>query len=141
MRKRRFRREDRIISEVNITPLVDTCLVLLIMFMIATPIFVTQAVPVNLPKSAKGIKVSPQNETFVTISMQEGKGVQYYFLQDKTPQDLAGISSLLEKKINPSKKETVYIYSDGKAPMDSIINLADIISQKGGKVYVVTRNN
>jgi biopolymer transport protein ExbD len=141
MRKRKFRREDKIISEVNITPLVDTCLVLLIMFMIATPIFVTQAVPVNLPTSSKGIKVSTQNETFVTVSMQEGKGVQYYFLQDKTPQSLADISNLLEKKINPSKKETVYIYSDGKAPMESIVNLADIISRKGGKVYVVTKSN
>jgi biopolymer transport protein ExbD len=109
--------------------------------MIATPIFVTQAVPVNLPKSAKGIKVSPQNETFVTVSMQDGKNVQYYFLQDKNPQTLADIDRLLGKKINPSKKETVYIYSDGKAPMESIVNLSDIISRKGGKVYIITKNN
>jgi biopolymer transport protein ExbD len=141
MSRRRFRREERIISDVNITPLVDTCLVLLIMFMIATPIFVTQAVPVSLPSTSKGIKVSPQNEAFVTVSFSAEKGAQYYYLQDKKPVSLDELGKILSQRLSPQKKETVFIYSDGKTPMDSIITLSDIINQRGGKVYIVTKGN
>lgn len=137
MRKRRHH-ENRIISDVNITPLVDTCLVLLIMFMIATPLLVTQAVPVTLPKSSKGIQVSPHNDSFITISFSEKDGTRYYYLQDKTPVTLEQIGNILSKKINPDKKETVYIYSDGKVPMESVISAVDVITSKGGKVSIVT---
>ena len=138
MRKRQ-RYESRIISDVNITPLVDTCLVLLIIFMIATPIFVTQAIPVNLPRSSKGVKVATQNELFVTVNQTDKKGVQYYFLQDKNPISLDDLGKQLSKKINPDKHETVFIYSDGNAPMEKVISLVDVITSKGGKVSIVTQ--
>jgi biopolymer transport protein ExbD len=123
---------------VNITPLVDTCLVLLIMFMIATPLLVTQAVPVNLPKSGKGVPVSTHNDAFVTVSFSKEKGVEYYFLQDKNPVPLDKLGELLSKRINPDQKETVYIYSDGKTPMENVITLVDLITSKGGKVSLIT---
>ncbi|HEY1406653.1 MAG TPA: biopolymer transporter ExbD [Spirochaetota bacterium] len=137
MRKRRHY-ENRIISDVNITPLVDTCLVLLIMFMIATPLLVTQAVPVTLPKSGQGVKVSMHNESFITITYSKESGTSYYYLQDKTPISLEKLGEIISKRINPDKKETVYIYSDGKAPMDSVIAAVDVITSKGGKVSLIT---
>jgi biopolymer transport protein TolR len=138
MRKRQ-RFESRIISDVNITPLVDTCLVLLIMFMIATPILVTQAIPVNLPRSSKGVSVSTQNELFVTVNFDAKDGVKYYFLQNKNPISLDELGVQLAKKINTEKRETVFIYSDGNAPMEKVISLADVITSKGGRVSIVTQ--
>jgi len=138
MRKRQ-RHESRIISDVNITPLVDTCLVLLIMFMIATPILVTQAIPVNLPRSSKGVSVSTQNELFVTVNFDAKDGVKYYFLQNKNPISLDELGVQLAKKINTEKRETVFIYSDGNAPMEKVISLADVITSKGGRVSIVTQ--
>jgi len=108
------------------------------MFMIATPLLVTQTVPVTLPKSSQGIKVSPHNDSFITISFTEKDGTRYYYLQDKTPVTLEQIGDILSKKINPDKKETVYIYSDGKVPMESVISAVDVITSKGGKVSIVT---
>jgi biopolymer transport protein ExbD len=108
------------------------------MFMIATPLLVTQAVPVNLPKSSKGMQVSTHNDAFVTVSFSKDKGVEYYFLQDKTPVPLDKLEELLAKRLNPDKKETVYIYSDGKTPMENVIKLVDLITSKGGKVSLVT---
>ncbi|MGL4370724.1 MAG: ExbD/TolR family protein [Spirochaetota bacterium] len=139
MRRRRFRDQARIISDVNITPLVDTCLVLLIMFMIATPILVNQAIPVNLPKSSQGMKVSSQNDPFVTVSYNpDTKTAQYYFMQDKTPVSAKDLNAILGSKLNPEKKQTVYLYSDGKTPMEQVISLVDIITSKGGKVSLIT---
>ena len=39
-------------SNINVTPLVDVCLVLLIIFMVVTPVIVNGSVPVQLPKTA-----------------------------------------------------------------------------------------
>ena len=139
MRRRRHRDSAHIISDVNITPLVDTCLVLLIMFMIATPLMVKQTVPVNLPKSKQGLAVSPQNDPFVTVSLDKTSGkAQFFFMQDKTPVSPKQLEEILGKKLNPEKKQTVYIYSDGKTPMEEIITLVDIVTSKGGKISLIT---
>ena len=139
MRRRRHRDSSHIISDVNITPLVDTCLVLLIMFMIATPLMVKQSVPVNLTKSKQGLAVSPQNDPFITVSFDKGTGkAQFFFMQDKTPVNAKELGDILGKKLNPDKKQTVYIYSDGKTPMEEIITLVDIVTSKGGKISLIT---
>lgn len=136
----RRKARQRIMSEVNITPLVDTCLVLLIMFMIAAPIMVTQTIPIKLPQSTGGVQLSLHNETYITVTYTPDKGVLYYYLQDKTPISLDRIGEILSKKNSPDKLETVYIYSDGTAPMEGVIALVDVITSKGGKVSLVTEN-
>ena len=102
MRRRRHRDSSHIISDVNITPLVDTCLVLLIMFMIATPIMVQQSLPVNLPKAHKGVQVSPHNDPVITVSFdQNSRKALFFFMQDKTRVSVKEIDALLAKKLNP----------------------------------------
>ncbi len=49
-------------SEINVTPLVDVMLVLLVIFMVTAP-FLLQAVPVNLPKTAPVEKLSSGQES------------------------------------------------------------------------------
>ena len=53
-------------SEINVTPLVDVCLVLLIIFMVVTPLM-QAGVKVDLPKTAKAPSLAEQNELAVTI--------------------------------------------------------------------------
>ena len=139
MRRRRFRENPGIIADVNITPLVDTCLVLLIMFMIAMTLLVKQAVPVNLPKARQGTAVSSENDPFVTVSYNaDTKAAQYYFMQDKKPVSAQELEKLLGGRLNPEKKQTVYLYTDGTTPMEQVISRVDIITAKGGKVSLVT---
>jgi biopolymer transport protein TolR len=57
-------------SDINITPLVDVCLVLLIIFMVVTPLL-QAGVKVDLPKTAKAPVMPGQNELTVTIQ-QDG---------------------------------------------------------------------
>ncbi len=53
--------EDKSISEINVTPLVDVMLVLLIIFLITIPV-ITQSVPVELPKAANiPTQTKPEN--------------------------------------------------------------------------------
>lgn len=56
-------------SEINVTPLVDVCLVLLIIFMVVTPIL-QAGVPVDLPKTAKA-PAMPRDQGQLEISIRE----------------------------------------------------------------------
>ncbi|EYF07939.1 ExbD/TolR family protein [Chondromyces apiculatus] len=49
--------DDDLISGINVTPLVDVTLVLLIIFMVTAKIIVSQSLPMDLPKAAKGQEV------------------------------------------------------------------------------------
>jgi biopolymer transport protein ExbD len=53
-------------SEINVTPLVDVMLVLLVIFMVTAP-FLLQAVPVNLPKTAPVAKLQPVKKVELII--------------------------------------------------------------------------
>jgi biopolymer transport protein ExbD len=57
--------DDEAITGINITPMVDVTLVLLIIFMVTAKIMVSQAVPLDLPKAASGTEV----QTIFSIEM------------------------------------------------------------------------
>lgn len=60
-------------SEINVTPLVDVCLVLLIIFMVVAPIL-NSGVKVDLPKSAKA-PAMPGEQSQLTVSIAEDGSV------------------------------------------------------------------
>ncbi len=65
-------------SEINVTPLVDVMLVLLVIFMVTAP-FLLQAMPVNLPKTAPVAKLLPVKKVELIIDAQG----QVYVDQDQ----------------------------------------------------------
>ena len=76
---RSFSRPNRlhVISELNVTPMLDLCFVLLIIFMIATPVL-EQTTAVNLPKAEKGAGKSPDTKVqyrFVSIDRNGGYSI------------------------------------------------------------------
>jgi biopolymer transport protein TolR len=74
---RRRHRRSRVNSEINVTPLVDVMLVLLIVFMVAAPLL-SVGVPIDLPKT--DAKALPSQNEPLTISVDEEGRV---FLQDE----------------------------------------------------------
>jgi len=76
---RSFSKQSRlhVISELNVTPMLDLCFVLLIIFMIATPVL-EQTTAINLPKSDKGVGKAADSKTqyrFVTIGADGGLAI------------------------------------------------------------------
>ena len=71
--KRRGRRRSPVMSEINVTPMVDVMLVLLIIFMVSAPLL-TVGVPIDLPQSQA--KSLDQDKEPLTISVNE-KGALY----------------------------------------------------------------
>src|SRR5438105_5897136 len=62
-----FNQDDESISAINVTPLVDVTLVLLIIFMVTTPMIMKPSINVNLPKAASSDQSAP-GELAITIT-------------------------------------------------------------------------
>jgi biopolymer transport protein TolR len=109
-----------IMAEINVTPLVDVMLVLLVIFMVTAPMM-QQGVQVNLPK-ADTKAMTPQDETVVVTVEKSGK---IFINKDQIPaSDLRGkLSSMFA---NREKKE-VFLKADAGVPYGEVVKtMADI---------------
>jgi biopolymer transport protein TolR len=70
--RRRSRARARPMSEINVTPMVDVMLVLLIIFMVAAPML-TVGVPIELPRTSAGALPSQQEEPLTVTLTLDGR--------------------------------------------------------------------
>ncbi len=96
------------LTEINVTPLVDVMLVLLIIFMVSAPLL-TVAVPVELPKTDASAVAEQALPLTVTIR-RDGA----IFVQDK-PAALAEVAPRLAAMSGDGPKKPVYVRADGSA--------------------------
>lgn len=95
------------LSEINVTPLVDVMLVLLIMFMVTAPLM-QQGIDVDLPKtSASGVELN--DEPFVLVIEASGK-----ILAAKNQIELSTLKEKLKSIFETRKNKQIYIQADKK---------------------------
>jgi biopolymer transport protein ExbD len=116
--------DDDIISGINVTPLVDVTLVLLIVFMVTAKIIVSQGMPMDLPKAASGEEV--QNVFSVELT-----------IDGKTRVDSMGvpsddsISDLAKQAKAKNKDIRAVIRADKKVEHGRVIRVLDLLKQAG----------
>ena len=112
-------------SEINVTPLVDVVLVLLIIFMVVTPML-QKGVPVELPITTNPDK-KPDNENQMIISMKHDATI--YIEQNWVPKN-EFVNQLKEMHDrNPSKE--ILIKGDGRLRYKDVKKLMDMINEAG----------
>jgi biopolymer transport protein ExbD len=122
--------DDEPISQINVTPLVDVTLVLLIVFMVTTPMIMKPSINVNLPKAASSDQSSP-GELAVTITktgqiFANGKSV--------TAEELkAEATKLAESKPDAQ----AMISADKDTPHGTVIGVIDDIKTAGIKKFAI----
>ena len=121
-RRRRGRRSN--LAEINVTPLVDVMLVLLIIFMISAPLL-TAGVPVQLPKTEAGA-LSNQNQP-LTITVR-GDG-SIYVQDEATP--FADLGPKMRAVSSAGYDKPVYVRADGKAPYAIVAQVMASLSTSG----------
>lgn len=132
MRYNRFRRQRKPITlpEVSLTPLIDTALTLLIIFMITTPMM-NNVIKVELPSSqVNEVDSQVQQETIVYIDKQ-----QKLYLND-IEMNLQSIVKALQKMGQQKKIEMVFVKADQAVEYGKVIDLVDTIKMAGGIKYV-----
>jgi biopolymer transport protein ExbD len=115
----------KIMSEINITPFTDVVLVLLIIFMIATPFIYQASTKVELPQGSKS-EVNPQ-EVVITINPQGD-----VFMDDEKV-DLGSLKLRVLAKVRQKPDLSVIINGDKNVRYDSVMQVIDVLSQAGVK--------
>jgi biopolymer transport protein TolR len=117
-------------SEINVTPMVDIMLVLLIIFMVVTP-FLQQGVTVAIPRETNSPDVDPAiiKETSVVISIPEDG--QYYLGKEQINKTDIGteVKRRMEKKA--PEEQIVYIKSGVGVSYGDVVSVIDEVRRKG----------
>lgn len=120
------------LAEINITPLVDVVLVLLLIFMLTAPVL-QSGIEVAVPQT-RTVNQLTEERTVVTIDRE-----QRVFLQDK-PVNLAELPKLLRRESADPSKKVIYLRADGKVPFGAFASVMDAVKQAGiTKISIVTR--
>ena len=110
----------RIMAEINVTPLVDVMLVLLVIFMVTAPMM-QQGVQVNLPKADAKAMTQPEETVMVSIN---GSGKIFVNKDQVAPGELRDRLSTLF--VSRAKKE-VFLKADSAVPYGDVVRImADI---------------
>jgi biopolymer transport protein ExbD len=112
-------------AEINITPFTDVVLVLLIIFMIATPFIYQPSMNVQLPQASKAEETS--RDMIVTINPR-GE----IFL-DNSKVDLGTLKTKLSAAVRRKPNASVIINGDKNVRYDSVIQVMDVLTQAGVK--------
>ena len=117
-------REEEIISSINITPLVDVVLVLLIIFMITAPVIYQAVIKVNLAKASTGEIV---NEKQLNISVSKSGEL----LWNNDPIDWKDLDQRLKNLGEKVSEKTAIITADREATHGTVIELVDALRRQG----------
>jgi len=123
-RRRRGRSRRGALSEINVTPLVDVMLVLLIVFMISAPLL-TVGVPVELPKTEAGA-MQDQTEP-LSVSIRADGSI---FIQ-QDPVAFSSLAPRLKEMVGPDSKKPIYVRADGKASYAVVAQVMAALSTSG----------
>jgi biopolymer transport protein ExbD/biopolymer transport protein TolR len=118
-------------SNINVTPMVDIMLVILIIFMVITPL-VNAKVPVELPKvTAATIMENANKEDSISVGVtRDGK---VFLGADAVPIDSLAqkVADLEDKKTDPAADKSVYFRADTRTNYGRVMDVIDALRVAG----------
>lgn len=112
-------------SDINVTPLVDVMLVLLVIFMVTAPLL-HQGVEVKLPRSvSQNLSQSPEDPLILSITKNE-----VYYLNE-TPIAKALLKEKLKGILRTRKDKAVYLKADRNLPYGVVVETMDTLNRLG----------
>ena len=120
-----------VIADINVVPLVDIILVVLIIFMVTAPMFIRPTINVNLPKAASGDQTTPSKLNIALTA--DGKiNLNGTFVDEKTVQTKAAE----ELAQNPDVQ--AIISADKDTPHGQVIGVLDAVKSVGVKKFAIS---
>jgi biopolymer transport protein ExbD len=116
--------DDGMISSINVTPLVDVSLVLLIIFIVTAKIIVQSGIPMDLPKAASGEEV----QTVFSVELTaDGKT----FVDSKEVASDNAVSNLAKEARAKNEELRAVIRADTKVEHGRVIGVLDLLKRAG----------
>ncbi|MBC85766.1 MAG: biopolymer transporter ExbD [Bdellovibrionaceae bacterium] len=123
--------EDDPIAEINIVPFVDIILVVLIIFMVTTPLIMKPSINVNLPEAASGEDSTPSK---LNISISSNGEIRL----NGTVTDSEGVKSESEKLSAQAPNSQAIISADKNVPHGTVVSIIDAVKSGGVKKFAIT---
>jgi biopolymer transport protein TolR len=118
-------------SEINVTPMVDVMLVLLIIFMVVTPLL-QSGVPVTLPRGLNPDEDANINRESSVIVAVPSDGL--YYVGRDLYEDIPSLKEVVDKRMNalkPGDRRIVYIKGGTNVSYGQIVNVVNAIRDAG----------
>ena len=116
------------LTEINVTPLVDVMLVLLIIFMVTAPL-IQQGVQVNLPE-AKAKAVDAEEQKLV-LSIRADKSLYLGTSDDAAKIPLDALEDKLRANVRAQKDKELYLYADKGLPYGFVVDVMATVQRAG----------
>ena len=114
------RRERRLMADINMVPFIDITLILLIIFMVMSPLLVQMQLTVDLPKS-KAINTQT-DEDVIRIEIQKNGTITVL----KKTVTLANLERELILRLGKANKKTILVEADKNVPVQQVVDVFDI---------------
>ena len=115
--------DDGVVAEINVTPLTDVFLVLLIIFMVTSSVVANQSKQVDLP-GAEISDTTPQGET---VPVEQGGAI----LVNDVPTAEGELFAALEAALKETREKLVILRGDKKVLLGQAVNILDLAQQAG----------
>jgi len=123
--------EDKIYAEINMTPLIDIMLVLLIIFMVSSSISLESGLDIDLPKTKS--QTADHKGDVIIISLDDTGMVS---VQGK-PVDLTDLSESIKKALAQTNSKTVIFEGDQKSRLGKMIEIMDLAKDAGAENFAI----
>ncbi len=117
--------DDGVVTGINVTPLVDVVLVLLIILMVTAQFTSNGELKINLPKTAAA--EAPSQAAGLTVLL-DGQG-QLFLMEEAV--DLNGLKASLAREAELNSSVRVTLAADGRLPYQQVVGVLDAIKQSG----------
>src|ERR687896_2731861 len=132
----RSRRVSTTLSEINVIPLVDVMLVLLIIFMVAAPML-QRGVEVNLPVASRSQEIASER-VFVSVPLSFRQDRRVFIGEEPIRIEVLG-ERVRQLMLNKTDKQ-VFLRGDGKVELQELMDIMDRLKAAGvEKVGIVSK--
>lgn len=123
--------QDEAISDINVVPLVDIILVVLIIFMVTAPMIMKPSINVNLPKAASGEQTNP-TQLNITVT-QDGS-----ILLNGAPATEEQVRSKAVEQVATNPEVQAVIAADQAVPHGKVVSVLDLVKSSGVKKFAIS---
>src|SRR5207245_6530558 len=127
-------------SDINVTPFVDIVLVLLIIFMVVTPMLsrtLNVAVP---PKTEQQQPQDPTEQLIVSVKGPENPP-KVFLNREEIPGGLDGVRDRIAELMKGRREKIVFFQADADLNYQDVVNVLDKIKEGGAEIGLITDEN
>jgi biopolymer transport protein ExbD len=131
-RRARVMRVSTSLAEINVVPLVDVMLVLLVIFMVAAPMM-QQGFAVQLPKSSRGQAISEPVTITVPVTFRKNQKVRI----GSEWVDLSVLEERVRQALDGQLQKNVILAGDGEVTIQEVVTIRDRLVDAGVKAMTI----